>query len=966
MSNGFGCGGKKSKKLSSKNEPKSSYKNQHIDNHTWHHNDDSFWYKRGLLLVDSKKYKEAIIAFEHAVLCNPQNCQAWNNKGNCLYELNRYEDAITAYEKAIEIDHNIAGFWANKDCSLARLDKHQQAILAYHNAISIPSFPDKKHDYWNNIGVAYTNLGDYKKAIEAYDHATSIKPNYYEAWFSKSTALYKLGRYEESLKACDKVIEFDKNNYKALDNKGIALAKLGRYEESLNAYEQAIKIQPYYHNAWYNKGVHFYRFEDYKDAIVAFDKVISLKPSYLNQAWHGKGHCLEALKHYEEAINAYDQAIQLCPNHNSWNGKGICLAELEKYDEAIEAYNKSLKINPQDWMVWINLGTATSFQSGYQEQIACIEKGLQNVSQETDLEGWGQLHRAIGNANYFHGRKQEDPSFFWRKAISSYETALEILTATPQFEDVYLVTLQDLIRALLGLSETGKAESHLQQGTDFLDARLLEKSGEDRERFEEQFRKRFNELTVDLYVQQDRLVEALKVAEKDKNAFLFYTLFAKTNELSPDYSQMCAFLNQKPNAAIIYWQLSDNALTTFILAPNNSSEIILTLPAEHISENGAIAQRNQFREWITIWNKDYDDYGSKKTKFEPKEIKLEPKDGNHPWRFQMEERLNKLKTILRIADIETSLADFTQCTQLILILRHDLLRLPLDSLFAEKYTISYLPSIQVGMNLFHKPKLNCNQLLSIENPDSKDFQPLTAAEGESEIICRMYDKPTRRAKTETSLSEVTTQLKAPQHTVLHFTGHSFHDFANPSNSALFLSGSDRLSLTDIASFNLNNYQIACLSGCETAINSNQNLAKGYLSRLQYKNVDGDDNLSNSLLKAEVEDVSITSAFMYSGVANVVSTLWTVESISSALLMIEFHRYYLAGNSAATALAKAKNWLRNATSTDLQDWYVKRIEELPDMHSLKSLLRRQRNKLSIMEPQPFKHPYYWAAFTISGL
>ena len=361
-------------------------------------------------------------------------------------------------------------------------------------------------------------------------------------------------------------------------------------------------------------------------------------------------------------------------------------------------------------------------------------------------------------------------------------------------------------------------------------------------------------------------------------------------------------------------------------------------------------------------------YNSKKTKSESIETKLELKGENHPWRVQMKERLNSLKTILRIADIEQSLADFPQCTQLILIPRHDLLRLPLDSLFTEKYTISYLPSIQVGIKLLNKTKPDYNQLLSIENPDSKDLSPLTAAEAESEIICWMYDQPTRRAKAENSLSEVTTQLQSSQHTVLHFTGHSFHDFADPSNSALFLSGSDRLSLKDIASFNLNNYQIACLSGCETAINSNQNLAKGYLSRLQYKNVNGDDNLSNSLLKAEVEDVSITSAFMYSGVANVVSTLWTIESISSALLMIEFHRRYVEeGESADVALAAAKHWLRNVTNEDLRKWYKQQINNLPNNHSLIPWLCDRHDELSTStDSQPYRHPYHWSAFTITGL
>jgi tetratricopeptide (TPR) repeat protein len=103
MSNGFGFGGKKSKKSSSKNEPNSSRKNRHIDNHTCYHKDDYFWYTKGLSLVGSKNHEEAIIAFNDAVLCNPQNCYTWNSTGNFLYELKSYEIALTAYDRAIDI-----------------------------------------------------------------------------------------------------------------------------------------------------------------------------------------------------------------------------------------------------------------------------------------------------------------------------------------------------------------------------------------------------------------------------------------------------------------------------------------------------------------------------------------------------------------------------------------------------------------------------------------------------------------------------------------------------------------------------------------------------------------------------------------------------------------------------------------------------------------------------------------------
>ena len=511
-----------------------------------------------------------------------------------------------------------------------------------------------------------------------------------------------------------------------------------------------------------------------------------------------------------------------------------------------------------------------------------------------------------------------------------------------------------LFRSLLASHETEKAEGLLRKGTDFLEVRLKEKSGENRESFGKQFRPYFNELTVGLYIQQGKLIEALEIAEKDKNAFLRDGLLADTTEPSPDYSQMCAFLKQKPNTAIIYWHLSDNALATFILAPNTSSEITLNLLPTPTTENATLTQRNQLTDWMTAWQNDYADYGGKKTKSESQETKPQPKGENHPWRVQMEERLATLKNILRITDIETALADSPHCTQLLLIPHRDLHLYPLDSLFDTKYTIAYLPSIQVGIKLLNQPKPNYKRLLSIENPDSsitledgtkQNLPKLTAAEAESELICRIYGESTRRAKAETTLAEVTAQLTntTPQpHTIFHFTGHGYYDFFSPINSALALSGSDRLTLKAIGNLDLSSYQLACLCACETAIAGNQTITKEY--------------------------IGIISAFMYSGVANVVSTLWTVESISSALLMIEFHRRYVEEEkSADVALAAAKNWLRSATNEDLRKWYKQQIDDLPDNHSLKPWLDDRCEELSAStDSRPYSHPYHWSAFTITGL
>jgi tetratricopeptide (TPR) repeat protein len=930
------------------------------------------WYGKGVSLSRLSRYEEAISAYDRAINIKPDGDMVWFSKGISLYNLGRYGEAISAYDRAIAIKPDGDMVWVNKGISLYNLGRYEEAISAYDRAINIK--PDDI-DAWFNKGVSLDKLGRYEEVISAYDCAIGIRPDFHEAWNGKGACLCdNLGRYEEAITAFDHAINIKSDYAHAWSNKGIALCQFGRYEEAIAASDRAIDIEPNFYGAWFNKGTSLAKLGRYEEAIAAYDRAISIKPDK-HEAWYMRGSSLLDLGRYEEAIAAFDHAINIKSNYAyAWSNKGISLYKLGRDEEAIVAYDRAISITKGNyWQAWVNRGIAASKSDdkgkdailklfgqylppemqnpaldrrGYEGQIACCLEGLKYVNQTTEPEGCGRLHQSMGDAHYSHGRRQKDRFSFWRKAIISYETALETLTATPKLETAHLETLQDLIRVLLALDETEKAEGLLRKGTDFLNERLTTKTGGNKERFEKQFRPRFNELTVGLYIQQGKLIEAIEIAEKDKNAFLRDGLLADTTEPSPDYSQMCAFLKQKPNTAIIYWHLSDNALTTFILAPNALSEITLNLLPTPTTENATITQRNQLTDWMTAWQNDYADYGGKKTKSESQETKPQAKGENHPWRVQMEERLANLKNILRITDIETSLADSPHCTQLLLI--------PLDSLFDSKYTIAYLPSIQVGIKLLNQPKPNYKRLLSIENPDSsitledgttQNLPKLTAAEAESELICRIYGESTRRAKAETTLAEVTAQLTAttPQpHTIFHFTGHGYYDFFSPINSALALSGSDRLTLKAIGNLDLSSYQLACLCACETAIAGNQSITKEY--------------------------IGIISAFMYSGVANVVSTLWTVESISSALLMIEFHRCYVEeGESADVALASAKHWLRSATNEDLRKWYNQQIDNLPRNHSLILWLRDRHDELSeSTDSQPYHHPYHWSAFTITGL
>ena len=47
----------------------------------------------------------------------------------------------------------------------------------------------------------------FEEAIEAYNKAIEINPQYAKAWYNKGNALDELGKHEESLKALDKAKE---------------------------------------------------------------------------------------------------------------------------------------------------------------------------------------------------------------------------------------------------------------------------------------------------------------------------------------------------------------------------------------------------------------------------------------------------------------------------------------------------------------------------------------------------------------------------------------------------------------------------------------------------------------------------------------------------------------------------------------------------------------------------------------
>ncbi len=896
--------------------------------------DHHAWNNRGSALANLGRLEEAIASYDQALEIKPDFHQAWDIRGVILNNLGRYEEALASSDKALEIKPDFYHAWYVRGFALDGLGRFEEAIASYDRALE---FKPDDHEAWYNRGIALRNLGRFEEAIASYDQALEIKPDKHEAWHNRGVALGNLGRFEEAIASYDRALEIKPDYHQAWYNRGIALADLGRFEEAIASYDRALEIKPDYHEAWNNRGVALLNLGRFEDAIASYDRALEIKPDYY-YAWNNRGNALGNLGRFEQAIASYDRALEIKPDfHEAWNNRGGALHSLGRFEQAIASFDQALEIKPDYHLAWNNRGSAVCSLSKnristpslealiYRKPIVALNDREPHIFALREalphlIQGsppWGQIYRYLGQAYLEHSQYKEKASPYWREAIRHYQIALPILSEK-DFPEDHLEILQGLIRAHLSLQEIPEARFYQQQGRHLFTRLRAQKR--DKPAFERKFSS-FSHLEIDLLIEENHPLDAIEQAEFYKNRCLTWILDSwQENATSPDYATIQSLTG--PNKAIIYWYLSEDNLTTFIITAE--ADPVIVEPEQRRQP------AQQFRTWLSEWDKQYLDYASKK--------ETENKQ-NHPWRLSLNSRFAQLKRILQIDKILEPLP--VSVDSLILIPHRDLHRFPLHTLFPEKYTATYLPSAQVGLRT-QSSDFSYSPLLSVEDPKTEQ-KPMDLAQLESAIISHIL-QPSERISPENASRENVRNALENAHKTFHFTGHGFYDSFRPQESAIALSDG-LLTVRDINKLNLSSYRLVCLAACETALTGKDGITTEY--------------------------VGLVSAFRAAGATNVVSTLWPVKEISSAWFMVNFYQRLLTGESPALALKNTQNWLKNITWQQLANW-IEQLGQLPDLMEWVDRLEaraanilKEGSTIGLDQLTEYSDPYYWAAYTLTG-
>ena len=112
----------------------------------------------------------------------------------------------------------------------------EQAIALYSEALEDKALPnDRRAIVLNDRGVAYARRLQHKEAIEDFNKAIQLYPEYAAVYNNRGNVLLGLGAVKEALKDFDRAVLLSPGYAAAHSNRAGAYMKLGRIEPAADA-----------------------------------------------------------------------------------------------------------------------------------------------------------------------------------------------------------------------------------------------------------------------------------------------------------------------------------------------------------------------------------------------------------------------------------------------------------------------------------------------------------------------------------------------------------------------------------------------------------------------------------------------------------------------------------------------------------------------------------------------------------
>ena len=334
------------------------------------------------------KLDEAIAICTEALETGIGLGDACQRLGNLLQGMGRFQDAIAWHTRALQPRPIPAAIYAGFGKLYASQQQWRQAIDAYEQALTL--VPENAEIHRTLAGL-YAQVGERIEEVMYRYQAVSLKP----VWANPSNqlnlgnALIEQGKLAEAIDCYERAVQLNPEFYEAHYNLGVALTQ-AEDVAAIAAFDRALAINPDHAASHFGVARLLEAAGDLPTALTHYQRSAALDSDDAI-AHYALSEVRLKLRQWQAAIAPCQRAVELSPDF-AWAHHYLGYAWLKQaeWQAAIISLQRAIELNPASPWTYYHLATA---HTQLQEWQAAATASLQAIWLQPDLSG---VYRQLG------------------------------------------------------------------------------------------------------------------------------------------------------------------------------------------------------------------------------------------------------------------------------------------------------------------------------------------------------------------------------------------------------------------------------------------------------------------------------------------------------------------------------------------------------------------------------------------
>jgi tetratricopeptide (TPR) repeat protein len=254
----------------------------------------------------------------------------------------------------------------------------EQAVDLYTKALQDKTLPNERRAVLlSDRGVAHARLQKPKEAIEDFNRAIQLYPEYAAIYNNRGNVLLALGALREAMKDFDRALLLSPGYAAAYSNRASAYLRLGEIELALTDYNKAMALVPMNPAAFTGRGrAHLAGFRP-ESAIRDFTRAVSFDARF-GAAYRARAEAKAMLERHDEAVEDFSRAIAFdARNAELYMLRGSAYLAAGNTTAAVKDFTTAIDINARYALAYASRGLAYAKAAAYNEALNDFARAIE-------------------------------------------------------------------------------------------------------------------------------------------------------------------------------------------------------------------------------------------------------------------------------------------------------------------------------------------------------------------------------------------------------------------------------------------------------------------------------------------------------------------------------------------------------------------------------------------------------------